>query len=104
MATNPLRRVRRTRRLTPEEVARDQAIRRQIRAEFPPLAPEAISDSLSEVLRHAIRESGMTEYQIAKRAGISQIMISRFISGERDIRLATADKLAHALGLKLVPA
>jgi transcriptional regulator with XRE-family HTH domain len=45
----------------------------------------------------------MTEYQVAKRAGISQIMISRFVSGERDIRLATADKLAHALGMKLVP-
>jgi len=104
MVSNPLRRVRRTRRLTPEEVARYQAIRRQIYAEFPPALPAALSDSLSEVLREAIRESGMTVYQIAKRAGISQIMVSRFISGERDIRLATADKLAQALGLKLVPA
>jgi len=104
MASNPLRRVRRTRRLTPEEVARDHAIRRQLRAEFPPVLPRVLSDSLSEVLRQAIRESGMTVYQIAKRAGISQIMVSRFVSGERDIRLATADKVAHARGLKLVPA
>jgi len=29
-------------------------------------------------------------------------MPSRFSSGKRDIRLATADRLAHALGLKLV--
>jgi len=28
-------------------------------------------------------------------------VISRFLSGERDIRMATADKLAGILGLKL---
>ena len=44
----------------------------------------------------------MTMYEIAKRAGVSQIVISRFLSGERDIRVATADKLAEVLGLKLV--
>jgi len=32
---------------------------------------------------------------------VPQIVISRFLSNERDIRLATADKLANALGLKL---
>ena len=41
-------------------------------------------------------------YQIAKRARVSQIIISRFLSGERDIRMATADKLANALGLERV--
>jgi plasmid maintenance system antidote protein VapI len=35
-------------------------------------------------------------------AGISPIVVSRFLSGERDIRLATADRLAKALGI--VPA
>ena len=44
----------------------------------------------------------MTVYQIAKGAHVSQIIISRFLSGERDIRMATADKLANALGLELV--
>jgi plasmid maintenance system antidote protein VapI len=43
-------------------------------------------------------------YQIAQAAGVSQIVISRFISGERDIRMATADKLAEALGLTLATA
>lgn len=104
MARKPLRRVRRTSRLTPGEAARDEAVRREVRAEFPPAQAPPLSDSLSEAIKQAIRASEMTEYQIAKRAGISQVMISRFLSGERDIRLATADKLAHALGLKLVPA
>lgn len=31
----------------------------------------------------------------------SQARIPRFLSGERDIRMATADKLAEVLGLKL---
>ena len=104
MATNEPRRVRRGRRLTPKEAARDEAVRRQVRAEFPPAPSPPLGDSLSEALKEAIRASEMSEYQIAKRAGISQVMISRFLSGERDIRLATADKLAHALGLKLIPA
>ena len=30
-------------------------------------------------------------------------MIARFVSGERDLRLATAARLAGALGLALVP-
>jgi len=104
MAKKQLRRIQRTGRLAPEQAAKDEAIRQQIRAEFPPLPRQPISDSLSDALKQAIRESDMSVYQIAKRAGISQIMISRFLSGERDIRLATADKLANTLGLKLVSA
>jgi plasmid maintenance system antidote protein VapI len=34
-----------------------------------------------------------------KDTGISRIVISRFLSGQRDIRLATADRLARALGI-----
>ena len=49
-----------------------------------------------------MRRSPKTSYQLAKEAGVSQIMISRFLSGKRDLRLATADKLAHVLELKLV--
>jgi len=52
-------------------------------------------------LREAIRSSGKSVYQIAKEADVSQIVISRFLSGERDIRMATADKLAETLGITL---
>lgn len=37
MGTDELRVIRRTRRLTPEEVARDRAIRREVYAEYPSL-------------------------------------------------------------------
>jgi len=42
--------------------------------------------------------------QIAQAAVVSQIVVSRFVSGERDIRMAMADKLAEALGLQLAKA
>jgi hypothetical protein len=32
---------------------------------------------------------------------VSQIVVSRFLSGERDIRMETADRLAEVLDLKL---
>ena len=93
----------RDRYLTKEEAARDDEVRRKVQGEFPPAGPsESTSPGLlSEALKRAIRDSKKTEYQIAKDAGVSQIVISRFVSGERDIRMATADKLAEALGLKL---
>jgi 2-phospho-L-lactate guanylyltransferase (CobY/MobA/RfbA family) len=93
----------RKRNLTPEEVAHDEDVRRKVKAEFPPARPSVLATphSLSEALKQAIRESDKSEYQIAQLAGVSQIVISRFLSGERDIRMNTADKLAGALELKL---
>lgn len=93
----------RNRKLTPEEVARDEEVRRKVQEEFPPAhsAVPRSPDSLSETLKQAVRESDKSEYQIAQEAGVSQIVISRFLNGERDIRMATADRLAEVLGLKL---
>ena len=101
MAKKKPKRVMRSGRLSAEQVARDREVRRKIQDEFPPVPEEPIPNSLSEALKRAIQESEMTVYQIAKEAHVSQIIISRFLSGERDIRMATADKLANALGLKL---
>ncbi len=95
-------RVFRDRKLTPAEAARDQEIRRKVQDEFPPArASVAVPNSLSDALRQAVRASDKSMYEIAKDAGVSQIVLSRFVSGERDIRMATADKLAGVLSLKL---
>lgn len=101
MSQKRLNRIVRTGKLTPEQVARDQEIRRKVLAEFPPLQQQPVSDSLSESLKKAIQDSPKSVYQLAQEAGVSQIMISRFLSGERDIRMVTADRLANVLGLKL---
>ncbi|HEY7424136.1 MAG TPA: helix-turn-helix transcriptional regulator [Gemmataceae bacterium] len=100
-----IERVFRERRLSPEEVARDEEVRRNVQAEFPPVAPSgSASGRLSQALRDALQASEKSMYQIAQDAGVSQIVVSRFLSGERDIRMATADKLAEALGLTLARA
>jgi hypothetical protein len=100
-----IERVFRTGRLSPEEVARDAEVRRKVQEEFPPLASGVrASGRLSQVLRDALRASDKSMDQIGQEAGVSPIVISRFLSGERDIHMATADKLADALGLKLARA
>src|SRR5437899_696574 len=102
MAKKVWKRSVRTEALTSPEIARDRRLRRLIEAEFPPLPRPPLSRSLSRSLKRAMKHSPKTSYQLAKEAGVSQIMVSRFLSGKRDIRLATADRLAHVLGLKLV--
>ncbi len=98
-----LEQVFRTRKLTPEEIAKDEEVRRKVREEFPPARPShsSVPGSLSETLKQAIRTSNKSVIQIASDAAVSQIVISQFLAGERDIRMATADKLAEVLGLRL---
>ncbi|MCI0637962.1 MAG: helix-turn-helix domain-containing protein [Gemmataceae bacterium] len=100
--TKKIERVFRKGRLSAEEVARDEETRRKVANEFPPAPPSGnASGRLSQALKDALKASNKSMYQIAQDAGVSQIVVSRFLAGERDIRMATADKLAEALGLKL---
>jgi hypothetical protein len=103
MERKNFKRIVRDRRLTAAEVAADEEVRRKVMQEFParPAAPQA--GAISEALRAAIAASSKSVYQVCKEAGISQIVVSRFLSGERDIRLATADRLAKALGIAVLP-
>jgi len=59
--------------------------------------------SVSEQLRKACETSGLTRYRIAKDSGVSYDALARFLNEERDLRLATADKLADYFGLVLKP-
>ena len=102
MDKKKLKRVIRSGKLSKDQIAKDREIRRKVQEEFPPAPTPPIPQPISESLKRAIEESDLSVYEIAKRAHVSQIMISRFLSGERDIRMATADKLANVLGLKLL--
>ena len=98
-----IERVFRDRKLTPEECARDEQVRREIEREFPPsrLVTPGSSSPLSESLKRSIRASGKSIEAIASDTGLSPILVARFLSGESDIHMTTADKLANALGLEL---
>ena len=60
-----------------------------------------VFDSLGEALRKAIRDSPQPAAEIAAKAHLSPLALSKFLAGERDIHLETADRLAEVLGIKL---
>lgn len=62
--------------------------------------PDEQSD-LGLQLKTAIQGSGLSVYRIAKAAGVKHAVVARFLNGERDLRLETAGKIAHALKLTL---
>ena len=101
MAKRTFTRVYRSGKLSAEQFAHDAEIRRKVQAEFPPLEAVATSGVLSDPLREAIARSGKSVRQLAKQAHVSQVVLAHFLAGTRDLRLGTAEKLAHILGLKL---
>ena len=47
------------------------------------------------------KEKGMTQVQLSKRCGLSQVHISRIEAGKYDIRLDTLAAIAKALGRRI---
>lgn len=117
-------RIRRDRKLTPDEVARV----RQARAEFADrpgkdelLTTDRVSGPMSieeylawragagdapltQQLKAAIESTGASLYAISQESGVAAPILQRFMNGERGITLETAGKLAEFLGLALLPA
>ena len=59
--------------------------------------------TISDQLRRFIGGHGTgTAYGAAASAGISPVVVARFLKHERGLTLETVDKLGEALGLKLV--
>lgn len=104
MGKEKIKRVIRSGNLTAEEAARDEQIRRQVEEEFPPAHPHSppVADSISETLKRAIEASGRSVDEIARDAGVSRNMVMQFLSGQRDIHITAADRLASSLGLQLI--
>jgi transcriptional regulator with XRE-family HTH domain len=57
---------------------------------------------LSDQLRLAIAECGISRYRIAKETGIHESTLSRFCRGQRGLSTAALDTLADFLRLRLV--
>ena len=72
--------------------ARDQ-LRREAREEA----------TLSGELRRAIHASPLSLTAVAKRVGMSPIMLDEFLTGERTLRSDVMDRLAGVLGYGLTP-
>lgn len=65
---------------------------------------KAEPDTLADQLRAAMVGSGLSHYRISKDTGISQPVITRFINGDRDLKLETAGKLAAYFSMRLTEA
>lgn len=63
-----------------------------------------LSTNLLKEINKAIDSGKETKYSIAVGSGVDHAVIRRFLSGERDIKLHTADRLAAYLKLDLVKA
>ena len=59
--------------------------------------------TMTEILRAAIKDSGLSAYRISKDTGLVAMSIIRFVEGETSLRLDKADVLAEYLGLRLTP-
>ena len=58
-------------------------------------------DTLTELVRNTVAESGLSQYEFAKQCGFSNRVVGRLLHGT-DIRLSTADKLLKAMKIKVV--
>lgn len=57
--------------------------------------------TLSEELRAAIADNSLSINRLAIESGVDQAVLQRFVTGERDLRLGSAEKIAAYLGLHL---
>jgi plasmid maintenance system antidote protein VapI len=57
--------------------------------------------SISEVLKKAIAQSGIAHIAIERATGVKRASIMRFLRGEQSLRLDLADKLAAYFALEL---
>ncbi len=59
-------------------------------------------EKLSEQIRKSILNSGVSPYVLAKSAGISKSVLSRFLNSGSGLTLKSLDALAEVLGLQVV--
>jgi plasmid maintenance system antidote protein VapI len=57
---------------------------------------------ISGQLRAALTAPGRTPHAVAVAAGVAPSAVTRFVNGDRGLTTETLDRLADALGLRLV--
>ncbi len=98
------RRIRRRGPRSREEQARLDAVREEVRREFPPRDPPRLrsaTEGVAAQIRAAREAQGLTWYAVAKRAGIPNPSTVRDIEYGRDTKLSSLQAVAEALGLRL---
>lgn len=60
------------------------------------------SMKISDQVRHAIDDSGMSRYRIAQDTGIDESTLAKFYNRRRGLSLDNLDRLSEYLGLRIV--
>lgn len=58
--------------------------------------------TIAEAVQHLRAVKGLSQRELAERAGVGQVLIARLELDQTDPRLSTLEKLAEALGIGLV--
>jgi transcriptional regulator with XRE-family HTH domain len=61
-----------------------------------------MAKSLTDQLRKAIDDSGLTRYQIAKETGIDESALAKFYNGHRGLSMEALNSLGEFLQLKII--
>ncbi len=56
--------------------------------------------TITESLKRAVRDSGLSLYAICKATGLNEDSLSRFMRGDQSLVLSKADKLASFFGIE----
>ena len=61
------------------------------------------AEKISDALRRAVGTGGLSRYAIAKRTGLDEGLLSRFVHGKCGLSLESIDLVCEVLGLELRP-
>jgi transcriptional regulator with XRE-family HTH domain len=64
-------------------------------------ARNSFRTKLSDQVRRAVENSHLTQHAVARATGISEPLMSRFLSGKNGLSMAYLDKLADYLQLDI---
>ncbi len=60
------------------------------------------SKKMTDQVRQAIDDSGLTRYRIAQDTGIDESTLAKFYNGHRGLSMDALDRLGEYLGLRIV--
>ena len=58
--------------------------------------------TLTDQIRQAIDDSGLTRYRIAKETGIDESALAKFYNGHRGLSMEALNALGEFLGLRII--
>ena len=65
------------------------------------LNQDEYSKAFGKYLKSLLDEKGMTQAELARRTGLTEASVSRYINGNRSPRIAQAYRMAQVIGIDM---